>query len=46
MVLNTRMLYLLGSNSITPEFATRLRAAVEDLRNSGAISAAAAKYLE
>jgi ABC-type amino acid transport substrate-binding protein len=46
VVLNTRMLYLLGSSSITPELATKLRAAVEDLRNSGAISAVAAKYLE
>lgn len=46
MILNTRMLYLLGSNSITPELAARLRTAVEELRNSGAISAAAAKYLD
>ena len=46
MILNTRMLYLLGSNSITPELATRLRMAVEDLRRSGAISAVAAKYVE
>ena len=46
MILNTRMLYLLGSNSITPELATRLRMAVEDLHKSGAISAVAAKYVE
>lgn len=46
MILNTRMLYLLGSKSITPELAARLRTAVEDLRNSGAINAVAAKYLE
>jgi len=46
MILNTRMLYLLASDSITPELATKLRAAVEDLRNSGAIRAVAAKYMD
>jgi len=46
MILNTRMLYLLASNSVTPELAARLKAAVEDLRNSGAINAVAAKYVE
>jgi len=46
MILNTRMLYLLGSHSLTAELATKLRTAVEALRDSGAISAVAAKYLE
>jgi ABC-type amino acid transport substrate-binding protein len=45
LVLNTRMLCLLGSRTITPEVAARLKAAVEDLRSSGAIAAAAAKYV-
>src|SRR3954454_5422444 len=46
MILNTRMLCLLGSPSLTAELATKLRTAVEHLRNSGAISAVAARYLE
>jgi len=46
LVLNTRMLFLLGSTTITPELAAKLRTAVEELRNSGAIAAAAAKYVD
>jgi ABC-type amino acid transport substrate-binding protein len=46
LILNTRMLCLLGSKSITPELAAKLKAAVEELRGSGAIAAAAAKYVE
>jgi hypothetical protein len=45
LILNTRMVTLLGSNSITPELAAKLKAAVEELRSSGAIAAAAAKYV-
>jgi ABC-type amino acid transport substrate-binding protein len=45
LILNTRMLTLLGSKSITPGLTARLKVAVEDLRSSGAISAAAAKYV-
>jgi polar amino acid transport system substrate-binding protein len=44
LILNRRMLTLLGSRSITPELAAKLKAAVEELRGSGAIAAAAAKY--
>jgi ABC-type amino acid transport substrate-binding protein len=43
LVLNTRMLFLLGSETITPELAARLKAAVEELRSSGVIAAAAPK---
>jgi ABC-type amino acid transport substrate-binding protein len=46
LVLNTRMSALLGASTITPELSTRLRTAVEELRSSGAISAAAAKYVD
>jgi polar amino acid transport system substrate-binding protein len=45
LVLNTRMLTLLGSKSIPPELAAKLKAAVEELSSSGAIAAAAAKYV-
>lgn len=45
LVLNTRMLYLLGSKTITPELAAKLKAAVEELRKSGAIAAAANIYV-
>jgi ABC-type amino acid transport substrate-binding protein len=46
LILNTRMLSLLGSKSISPELAAKLKAAVEELRESGAIAAVAAKYVE
>ena len=46
LILNTRMLALLGSKSITPELSTKLKAAVEELRSSGAITAAVAKYVD
>lgn len=46
LILETRMSALLGASTITPELAARLRSAVTDLRNSGAISAVAARYLE
>jgi ABC-type amino acid transport substrate-binding protein len=46
LILNTRTLCLLGSKSITPELAAKLKAAVEELRSSGAIAAAAAKYVD
>jgi ABC-type amino acid transport substrate-binding protein len=46
LVLNTRMLSLFGSKSIPPELAAKLKAAVEELRSSGAITAIAAKYGE
>jgi ABC-type amino acid transport substrate-binding protein len=46
LTLNTRTLCLLGSNSITPELAAKLKVAVEELRSSGAITAAAAKYVD
>jgi ABC-type amino acid transport substrate-binding protein len=45
LILNTQMLSLLGSKSIAPELAAKLKAAVEELRDSGAIAAAAAKYV-
>jgi polar amino acid transport system substrate-binding protein len=45
LVLNTRTLTLLGSKSIAPELAAALKAAVEDLRRSGAAVAAADKYM-
>jgi ABC-type amino acid transport substrate-binding protein len=45
LTLNTQMLTLLGSKSIAPELAAKLKAAVEELRDSGAIAAAAAKYV-
>ena len=45
LVLNTRMLTLLGSKSITPELAATLKAAVEELRRSGGLTAAADKYV-
>jgi hypothetical protein len=45
LVLNTRTLTLLGSKSITLELAATLKAAVEELRCSGALSAAADKYV-
>jgi ABC-type amino acid transport substrate-binding protein len=44
LVLNTRMLSLFGSKSIPPELAAKLKAAVEELRSNGAITAIAAKY--
>jgi ABC-type amino acid transport substrate-binding protein len=44
LILNRQMLTLLGSRSIMPELAAKLKAAVEELRSSGAIAAAAAKY--
>jgi ABC-type amino acid transport substrate-binding protein len=46
LILSTRSLSLLGSKSLTPEFTARLKAAVEELRTSGAIAAAAAKYAD
>jgi ABC-type amino acid transport substrate-binding protein len=46
LVLSTRSLCLLGSKSLTPEFTATLKAAVEELRSSGAIAAAAAKYVD
>ena len=46
LILNTRMHTLLGSTSITPELSARLKAAVEELLSSGAIAAAAAKYVD
>jgi hypothetical protein len=46
LVLNSRMLFLLGSTTITPELAAKLRTAVEELRSSGAIAAATAKYVD
>jgi ABC-type amino acid transport substrate-binding protein len=46
LILNTRMLSLFGSKSITPELAAKLKAAVEELRSSGAIAAAAARYVD
>ena len=46
LVLEARMSALLGSTTITPELAARLRTVVDELRNSGAISAVAAKYVE
>jgi ABC-type amino acid transport substrate-binding protein len=46
LVLNTRMLFLLGSKTIAPELAARLKAAVDELRTTGAIAAAAHKYVD
>jgi ABC-type amino acid transport substrate-binding protein len=46
LVLNTRMLCLLGSKRVAPELVAKLKAAVEELRGSGAIVAAAAKYVD
>jgi polar amino acid transport system substrate-binding protein len=46
LILNTRMLSLFGSKSISPELAAKLKAAVEELRDSGAVAAIAAKYAE
>lgn len=45
LALNTRMLTLLGSKSITPELAASLKAAVEELRRSGEAVAAADNYV-
>jgi polar amino acid transport system substrate-binding protein len=45
LVLNTRTLTLLGSKSLTPELAAKIKAAVAELRESGAIAAAVAKYV-
>jgi polar amino acid transport system substrate-binding protein len=44
LVLNTRTGFLLASKTIKPELSAKLKAAVEELRNSGAIAAAEAKY--
>jgi ABC-type amino acid transport substrate-binding protein len=46
LVLNTRTGFLLGSKTITPELGAKLKAAVEELRDSGAIAAAEAKYVD
>jgi polar amino acid transport system substrate-binding protein len=46
LVLNTRTLVLLASESIKPDLKATLKAAVEELRSSGAIDAAAARYLD
>jgi polar amino acid transport system substrate-binding protein len=46
LVLSTRTISLLGSKSLTPELTARLKAAVEELRESGAFAAAAAKYVD
>jgi hypothetical protein len=45
LVLNTRTGFLLASKTIKPELGAKLKAAVEELRNSGAIAAAEAKYV-
>ena len=45
LVLNTRMLTLLGSKSLKPELVAALKAAVEELRRSDAATAAADKYV-
>jgi ABC-type amino acid transport substrate-binding protein len=45
LVLNTRMLVLHGSRTISPELAVRLKTAVDELRASGAIAAAADPYV-
>ena len=45
LVLNTRMLFLLGSSAVPPELAARLKAATAELRSNGAIVAAADKYV-
>jgi ABC-type amino acid transport substrate-binding protein len=45
LVLNTRTLTLLGSKSLTPELAEKIKAAVEELRESGAIGTAVTKYV-
>jgi ABC-type amino acid transport substrate-binding protein len=46
LILNTRMLSLLGSKSMAPELVAKLKAVVKELRESGAIAAAAAKYVD
>jgi polar amino acid transport system substrate-binding protein len=45
LTLNTRMLNLLASKTITPELAAKLKAAAAELRSSGAFTAAADKYV-
>ncbi|HTO63776.1 MAG TPA: transporter substrate-binding domain-containing protein [Bradyrhizobium sp.] len=45
LVLNTRMLVLHGSRTISSELAVRLKGAVDELRASGAIVAAAEPYV-
>jgi polar amino acid transport system substrate-binding protein len=45
LTLNTRMLNLLGSRTIAPELAAKLKAAAAEVRSSGAIIAAADKYV-
>lgn len=45
LVLNTRMLFLLGSKKLTPELMARLKSATEELRGGGLIDATANKYL-
>ena len=46
LVLNTRMLHLLASDKLPSELVTKLKAVVEELRNSGAITAAAERYVK
>jgi ABC-type amino acid transport substrate-binding protein len=46
LVLNTRMLILHGSSTITPDLAAKLKAAVEELRRSGAMVETARQYVE
>jgi ABC-type amino acid transport substrate-binding protein len=46
LVLNTRWLTLLASKSVDPEVVAKLKTAVQELRQNGAIAAVAAKYLE
>jgi hypothetical protein len=45
LVLNTRLLVLLASKAVPPELVARLKAATDELRASGAIDAAANKYV-
>jgi ABC-type amino acid transport substrate-binding protein len=45
LALNARTLFLHGAKTIAPELAGRLKAAADDLRNSGAITAATDKYV-
>jgi ABC-type amino acid transport substrate-binding protein len=46
LVLSTRMLVLHRSPTLTPEVAARLKAAIEELRASGALAAATEPYVK
>jgi polar amino acid transport system substrate-binding protein len=44
LVINTRMLFLLASSKVAPDLVQRLKAATDQVRENGAIAAAASRY--